>query len=281
MPTQVQVFRYLDPVTFLRDWIDARRAGRSSFTTKAWLAKHRGAGISAAAFSNILARRRAPQIETAQALVGPLELDEEEGAFFVLLVSLGRVTNLSARMDILEKVYSHPRFRGARHIDADELTYLSTWLGPALRELSLLPGWSPDPAWIERRLRAAVAKEEIEQALVLLRRLGMLDADLQPVRAEIHVATGVDAHHAVAARYHEGVLSLAASSLERVPWDERFYTGLTLAVPESLLPKLRRELFHLLEHVSTLCDSDPGERKNVHQISIQFFPLTQEPEPPR
>jgi uncharacterized protein (TIGR02147 family) len=271
------VFAFLDHVDFLEAWLAAQRSAHRHWSVRRWLGD--SVALQGPVLTNILKRRRIPQRETVSALIAHMRLDDDEGAFLHLLVDLARAPTLDRRMELLAEIYAHPRFRGARSLMPDEMSYLSSWVCVALRELSRLPGWDPTPTRLAARLQGGVAVAEIEAALLVLRRLGMLDASLGPVHAEIRVQTGPTAQSEAAMRYHRGLLDLAARCLTEVPWQERCYLAATLSVPATLTPRLSTELFTMLQQLGNLCDAEPSSDRRVMQINLQLFPLTRDAAP--
>ena len=54
---------------------------------------------------------------------------------------------------------------------------------------------------------------------------------------------------------------------------ERHFCGVTVAVPETLLPRLKAELNQFQERLLAMCDEAPGADRVV-QLNLQLFPLS-------
>ena len=69
------------------------------------------------------------------------------------------------------------RFSGYRDQNAEEsvfFKYISQWYHVAIREMALLPDFSTEPEWIQKRLHAPVPLQQIREALRFLLESGYL-----------------------------------------------------------------------------------------------------------
>jgi uncharacterized protein (TIGR02147 family) len=75
--------------------------------------------------------------------------------------------------------------------------------------------------------------------------------------------------------YHASMTERAREALTTARSDERHYCAVTVAVPESMLPTLKRELASLQERLLEMCDGAEGPRERVLQLNLHLFPLSQ------
>ena len=175
-----------------------------------------------------------------------------------------------------ESVSATRRFREATTLEEDLFRCLSHWWIPAVHELAACSGFREDPAWIAQQLRPTITEEQASEALTVLRELEMLTTqpDGSIARSNPTVATPHQLAGLAAANYHLGVLERAREALDSYDASERRYGGMTVAVPESLLPRLHDELIRFQEHLLNLCDGDETPRERVYQVALQLFPLS-------
>ena len=154
-------------------------------------------------------------------------------------------------------------------------SYLSTWYLPAIRELALCADFEPDPSWIAARLRPKITVAQARDALELLLALGMLancDGTIRP--AEVSVATPHEVSGLALHNYHRQMLDRAHDSIVGVLAAERHLCGVTVAIPASLVPRLKRELDTFQERLLALCDQRAPDAERVYQLELLLFPLS-------
>jgi len=204
-----------------------------------------------------------------------LKLSEEEGDFFEALVTLDQGGTPEARNQAWEQISATRRFRQARRLEGASFRCVSHWYYTAIHELSGRADFRPDAAWIAAELRPAITEDEAGQALDELLALGLLVRDGDAVRAaDVSLTTPHEVAGLAAHNYHDGMLRLARESLTRSRPAERHLVGLTVGIPASLVPELKRELAAISERLLDLCDGSRGPTEVVYQLNLQAFPLS-------
>jgi uncharacterized protein (TIGR02147 family) len=69
------------------------------------------------------------------------------------------------------------------------------------------------------------------------------------------------------------MIARAEEALTAFKARERHFCGVTVAVPESLLPALKAELDRFQERLLAMCDDATGADRVV-QLNLQLFPLS-------
>lgn len=274
--TDPDLFQHLDFRRYLGDWFAARKAANPRFSHRAFARK--AGQASPSLLLAVIAGKRNLTPPTTLAFARAMGLDADEVDFFTALVELGQAESPEERAAAWEKVRAARRFREARRLDGDAVEYLSCWYYPAVRELATCAGFRADADWIAASLRPRITPAQAKKALDLLLSLGLLAR-----RADGGVdvtATSVATPHEVAAlaayEYHRGMLERAAEALATATPSERHYCGVTVAIPASLVPLLKRELDAMQERLLDLCDSAEGPRQRVFQLNLQLLPLSRE-----
>jgi len=205
-----------------------------------------------------------------------LQFDPDAQAFFCDLVQLDQAETDDERNDAWARISATRRFRDARRIEGEAFRFFSHWTYVAVYELVKRADFVEDPRWIARTLRPKVKASEARQALVELRSLGLLvegpDGRLQQSDASVVTATevrGLAVHN-----YHRGMSALAHDAVGAFHPPERHLLGVTVTVPESAIPALKRELNAMQARLLDLCDSAEEPAERVMQINLQLFPLS-------
>ena len=74
--------------------------------------------------------------------------------------------------------------------------------------------------------------------------------------------------------YHRQMLERVHDAMESVPQEERHVLGLTVAIPEGLVPTLKAELDALQERLLHLCDDQAQGAERVYQVNLNLIPLS-------
>ena len=269
------IFEYLDYRAFLKDWFAARKAADARYSHRRFA---RRAGVSSPSLlSEVVAGRRNLTTRTEEGFLRALGLDHDGARFFSALVAYDQAATVDERNAAWQRVSASRRFRAARPIADGLVRYLSCWYLPAVRELAHCEGFRADPAWIARTLHPRITEAQARDALETLTSLGLLEADasgrLRPRDVSLvtpHEVAGLAGHN-----YHQAMLSRAGEALSTVDYRERHFCGVTVAIPQALLPELKAELDAFQERMLELCDERVDEAGQVFQLSLQLFPLSE------
>lgn len=257
------VFAFLDYRRFIEAWVEWRSTQRAGYGLGVFAMNAR---LGRATLPNILGGRRHPSPETLDGIAEAMHLDPQEHEFLSLLVDIQRASTLDEQARLLRAIFAHPRYAAGSQQDPDLVEALTSGCSGVIFELSRLPGFQADPAWIAARLRPEVAVDEVATALDALGRAGLLDADA-PHR--VHTPSQVD--HIAARRAHLAALDAARQALVQVPWDEREFHFTTVSVPESAVPAILTEVKAAVERVRDLADKYRDEGEAVVQVQVQAW----------
>lgn len=263
------LYTYLDYRRYLRDWYEAKKAINSRFSHRAFV--RRTGQRSPSLLADVIDGRRNLTDKTVQAFARALRLEGEEPIFFAALVELDQADTDEAKNIAFAKISSSRRFREARRLEGEGFRYLTNWTYPAIHELASRPDFQDDPSWVAAQLRPRIDEAQATEALEALRELGML-VDGEP--RDAMVLTPKEVEGLAATNYHRGMLHRATEALDSFSSLERHFLGVTVAVPQALLPELKQELNALHKRIMARCTSAGGTPDQVVQIGLHFFPLS-------
>ena len=270
------VYRYVAYRQYLRDWYDARKRIDRRFSHR--LFARRAQVSSPSLFNEITQGKRNLSASNLAGFIKALGLDGDAGAFFTDLVAFDQAPSEVLRNDAWARISASRRFRQARPIEGAAFAYLSSWIGPAVRELAWRSDFCADPEWIAKTLHPRITPAEATDALSTLVELGLLheQADGTLVPGDTSVATphqvrfqGLAVHN-----YHRQMLERAHDAVSSTRSAERHLAGITVAIPESLVPVLKVELDRVQERLLHLCDEHTADAERVYQIELCLVPLS-------
>lgn len=267
------VFAFLDYRELLDAWFTWRKQENANVSHRA-IARRVGER-SPSFLADVIKGRRNLTAVRRDAIARVLELDEEEARHFALLVAFDQAADLAEKQRVWERLAGTKRFRESRRIDGDSYDYLACWYYPAVRELVRRPDFRPDAAWVADQLRPKVTTVEAQDALDALWRLGMLvRTDAGVAQAEGSLATPRQVQGMAVHAYHRGMLARAAEGIGTFEKHERHYVGVTVCIPESLVPVLKQELDEFASWVLEQCEQAEGTAERVYQVNLNLLPLS-------
>jgi uncharacterized protein (TIGR02147 family) len=163
-----------------------------------------------------------------------------------------------------------------QQLTIDNFAVISDWYHYAILELLKVDGFKPEIQWIAKRL--AVTPSEVRIAVERMIRLGLLEISgkkWRETQASVHLTNinGVSTNEA-SRRYQRQTLERSLRALQEVDVNERDHTSMVMAIdPKDLaaaremIKEFRRKFCKNLEATK--------KPKEVYQIQISFFPLTQ------
>ncbi len=161
-----------------------------------------------------------------------------------------------------------------RELDPLQLEYFSEWYHPAIREMAGLEGFDGTAEWIQERLGFPLRLEQVKRSVDLLKRLKLVVLEAATgrwVRGGGVIATSGEVDAVSIVRYHQKMLEVARESITVVDEDRRDVRAVTVSLPESALPLLKRRLEAFAHELAAL-EVEGGDE--VVQINMQMFPFT-------
>jgi uncharacterized protein (TIGR02147 family) len=258
--TAPDIYTYLDYRQFLRDWFNAKKAANPRYSHRVFARKADQRSPSMLIF--VMDGKRNLTPKTVASFAKAMGLDEAETRFFGHLIQHEQAEMPRDRAQALDEILKTTRFREARRLDSEALEYFVHWYFPAIHELAHRPDFQGDAAWIAKTLVPSISEPEAQRALESLLELGLLAPDEagipRPTAATVttpHEATATAAH-----AYHEGMLQRALEAIGTFPRDERHILGVTAAIPESMVPKIKTQLNELQKALLSATEQGPKER---------------------
>jgi uncharacterized protein (TIGR02147 family) len=272
--SSIDVYRYLDYRTLLRDFYADRKKSSSGFSYRAF---SRRAGLGAPNhLKRVIDGDRNITPEMARRFADACGFIGKEAQYFCTLVELTQARTTAERQAHYEALLSYRGYQRAQKIDTAKAAYHAQWYVPAVRELAASAGFREDPTWIASRLLPAISPQEAEHALAILIELGLLVRDRRKrlVQAESVVSTGAETSGLHIVNYHRTMMQRAIAAIDLVPRTDRDISALTMCVSREGLARLKQRVQDFRRELVGLEGAD-GRGEIVVQINFQLYPLTQ------
>ena len=268
------IYRYLSYRRFLEDWFEEKKKQNPRFSHRAF--SKRCKQKSPSFLKDVISGRRNITAQQEEPIINILGLSAEEKHYFLDLLTVEQSKDLTQQDRAFERIAAARRYHGSRKIEGESYRYLSRWFCPAVRELANRDDFRADPDWIKNELRPKITKKQAEEALQILRDLGMIRIlkDNRVESMEGSFATPKQVEGLAVHNYHQEMLSLAKDGVSRFDPEFRHFLALTVGVPRSLLPELKKELNEMATRLFDLCEENNSNLEQVLQVQLHFFPLS-------
>jgi len=219
-------------------------------------------GLSPSTVSGVIAGKRPLSQRAAMKIADRLQLDPRD-----------RRELLKATLNEKLRVFDDgkkTKQEEVQKIDLDTFKVISEWHHYALLNLLLIDGVKPTEAAMAERL--GISLRDCEQALLRLRRLGMVERTPQGYkRTCTRLETPTEIASAPLRKFYRQILKKAQDSLELDPLDDRDFGSITMAINPLNLPRAKELLRKVRQDLSDLLEV--GGRKRVYILQTQLFPL--------
>jgi uncharacterized protein (TIGR02147 family) len=270
-----EIFRYHDYREYLKDWLAHCKASQSSLSLRAVATK---AGMAVSNLSMILSGSRKLSSKAVFKLGPALGLNRRELAYLEILVLLGNASTQEERVEAFERLNRFRVYRRRNEKESEVFRYMTHWYYPAIREMSALEGFRPEPGWIRDKLHAPLGLGEVEAALEFLTDHGFIeklpDGSVRPPSKPLDCLGGV--YKMALIQFHREMLALAGRAIDTTPPERRNIVGYTLAVDENKLARLQHLVTQVYDEVRSLSQEtdDSASGKSVYHLELALFPLT-------
>jgi uncharacterized protein (TIGR02147 family) len=268
------LFTYLDYRKYLKDAFEAMKAADPKVSYRS-VAKQAGY-TSPNLLQLIIAGKRDLASANLAGTARAFGLNKQESGFLADLVGFGHSGDFEEKNFHYQRMIRTRRYAATKPVEKGQFEYLDQWYHPVVRELLAHPGFDGTPQWIAARIRPRITASQAEKSLDLLVRLGLARRDPasgQWSQADASISTPAEVASLAVANYHRALLKLASDSIEAYPPQERDIRAVTLGIPRSAVPELKRRMEEFWRDLLSTADGK-GPVEDVVQVNLQLFPVS-------
>jgi len=265
------VMQYTDFREFLKDFYQERKPYGFTFREFSKIA-----GYSSPVFLKLVIEGKANLSEVGtERVANAIGLASADAEYFRILVAMNQSKDAEQKKRLFKELRSIAKANKVKIVGEDQYDYYESWISPVLREA--LPHMAKSNASeVADTLTFKSSAAEIRKSIQVLLNAGLLsqNADGSFAQTNRKISTGDLEIPSLAVRdMHRQMGELAVRALDAVPVEDRDISGLTLGVPESVLPRLRAEIAEFRRRIANIVTESP-ETDRVYRLNVQFFPLT-------
>ncbi len=273
----VNLFHYRDYRKFLRDWYQAAKQSRASFSFRTF--SQRAGFKSTNFFKLVMDGDRNLTEDSLPKFMKGLKFNKQEQEFFRNLVFFNQAKAHDQKNLYYQRLLQSRKFNQLKPIEKNAYEYYSTWYHPVIRELVVSKDFTGDPRWIAERIFPLITVAQAEKSIELLEQLGFIKkaGGNKWGQSSPLLSTGPEVASLVLMNYHHHLLDLSKEILTHVAAERRDVSAMTLGVAKERLGQIKRKVQEFRQEILKLValDTHPDQ---VIQLNIQLYPMTREPE---
>lgn len=244
----------------MREGLSLKQRNNPHYSLRAYA---RDIGIHPATLSQIINGKRGLPFKDADFVTKKLNLGPKEQALFKesLLQKKSSLDTIKVSADDTRVILDDSYYR-----------IIAEWEHYAVLELFNLESFGRTKEEVAAKLDLTTNRTEV--VLANLRTAGLIEIDEDGKITKVHsdVKTTEDITSQALRDSHKEALHLGASKLDTVSIDLRDFSSSTLAVDLSRIPEAKLIIRDFRRKMATLLSQ--GEKTEVYQIAIQFYPLS-------
>lgn len=159
------------------------------------------------------------------------------------------------------------------------MNYFDKWYIPVVGEYLKLPDASRTPEGICSAIVPSLKLAEVKAALKVLVNTGMVTHDVQNNtyhRTPKDLSTDYEVSGLGLQAFHQQALNLSKHALRTIGQYEREISSLTFSVSRNLAIKIKSMIQEFEDQILFEEQFDKNKKDAVHQLNIQFFPVSKQ-----
>lgn len=261
------------PADFLANALAERIRNNASYSVRAFA---RDLSVSPAFISMVLNKKKNLSINRAQQISEILMMDPQEKRSFLRAVAISSMARRNSAQ-YLRELLDVPKeaTHEAKLLQTDVLKVLTSWHHVAILDFTRCQGFISSTHWVARKL--GISPIQVRDAVDRLQRLGLIQIKGNRwIKKDKHLNMPTSMPEEHIRKFHSEMLEKAKENLQKqtkADFDRRDISCTTMAIDpknkELAIKKIQR--FH--KEMSALLTE--GTAKEVYQLNVQFFPLTE------
>lgn len=270
--SQINLFSYKDYRDFLADKISERKQLKLNASYR-WLSAR--AGFTSPNFLHlVITKKRHLSGDSIERVAELFDLTKEQVRYFRSLVHFNKAKTPSEKEHYAAEILSNGSFNKAYPLSRDQFEYYSQWYHIPIREMLTLKDSENTAQEIANAMIPGVSKMEVDQALSVLQRMGLIQKSGDTYKAnEQNVETGENFSNYGVVAYHKKMIQLGAEALDRFPSSEREISSVTIGLSENNFQKVKEMIVEFRSKLMSISNEDQN-RDQIYQYNFQVFPLS-------
>lgn len=268
------LFEYKDYRQYLQDRFAADKKQHSYFSYRYFA---RMAGLSSPGYLKMVMdgdRNLSPN--SIHKFNTAFKHNKKEGAYFEALVLFNQAKNGEERELYLDRLRGLKPPAQVQGLEKDQFEYFTRKHFVVIREMVALPHFREDYEWIGKNLQPPIKAREVEHALEVLLRIGLVrrNENGKLVQSHASLSTPPEVASLDVFNFQKEMLDEAKNAFFTVKPALRDITSLTISIPQLALPLLKQRIESFRKEIIQMIETGNQDYFEVYQMNIQLFPVT-------
>ena len=250
-------------LTCLRENLDKKQRFNPHYSLRAFA---RDIDVHPSTLSAVFKGNRALPFKCAKSVVRRLTLSPKEETLFI-----ESLLKTKTKLDEIAVPANDERFM----LDESHYKVIAEWEHFAVLELFDTKNFNANENEIAKKLGITESRAKIVLNHLIVSGLVKQDADGNLTPTHGKVRTTEDIQNQAIHQGHKEALELGLKKLEEIAVDLRDYSELVFALDMNRISEAKTIIREFRQKMSALLRD--GEKKDVYQLAIQFYPLTRTP----
>jgi uncharacterized protein (TIGR02147 family) len=267
------IFSYINFRTYLTEYYAEKKAENSRFSYRMF---SRICSFSSPNFIKLIAEgKRNLSTDGIEKVAKGLKLNKNESRFFTNLVHFNQSSSHEDKKRFYEKLSYFKSFKEIKKIEHEFYRYLSKWLYPVIREMTLLKNFNESPSKIAEQVTGNITEDEVKEAIQMLRDLEFIQPDKRNrLRAtDKTIKTDPEVLNVSVKNFHKEMIGKAMDSMDETAQELRDISALTIAVNKKTFLETKKRIQEFRDELNVML-SKSTDVDAVYQLNFQFFNLT-------
>ncbi len=270
------LFDYLDYRDYLNDYFQWRKGGEPSFSLRTFMGKVSHGLSSSGILSAVLKGKRKLSPSLRLKFSKAMSLNEKESQYFTLLVQFNEAKSMDEKNHFFAQL---SRFRSSRAklVKEEQFGLYAKWFYLVVWCYFGMDQKQKNPVTIAKKLRPSVTTGQVEEAISVLMRLGLIRKTANGYApTDAHIQTEAEVRELVAQHHHREFLDMAAHQLDAVASQDRQYQTLVFSASRLTFETVKERMATFQEELREIFSRDKNE-DGIYTLSMQLFPNTKSP----
>lgn len=247
-------------LTKMKEGLSLKQRNNPLYSLRAYA---RDIGIHPATLSQIINGKRTLPLKECDHVAKKLNLGPKEHALFK--------ESLTSKKSVLDSI-KIPADDQRLMLDESYYKIISEWEHYAVLELFELSDFKRTKEEVAAKLDLTANRTDVVLTNLKVCKLIEVDSDGKLVKVHSDVKTSEDISSQALRESHKETLQMGIAKIDSVGVELRDFSSSTLAIDMSKLPEAKIVIREFRRKIATLLAS--GDKKEVYQLAIQFYPVT-------
>jgi uncharacterized protein (TIGR02147 family) len=270
------VFEYIDYRRFLKDFYDDAKKTRKYFSYRFFALR---AGVNAPILLKmVIDGKRNLSTKTIDKFIKGVGLKEKEAVFFRNLVHFNQAKSSLEKQEYYRVLKSMSDQVSQHVMEDDHFDYYDKWYVSAIREGICQHDYNDNWDLVAKSVHPEISPDDAQKAVAWLCAHDLLKKQKNGRYEQTHTAitTRSEVKSMVVRNFNRVMIRLAERSLDDVPVQERYASGITVGCTKEAYDMVVAEMEGFRDRVVKIVDSlDTSD--SVYQLNMQLFPLMRSP----